>query len=256
MAQVMPRYPREPKEEKRKRKRKTPKKGFDTSPAGSSSSSTRPGGHIRLAAQAALVIAQRVWALLHRMVADRVRVAAQAAPAADPEPVQLLQPARAPAALRAGQAPATGARVVEVDPQAAALLVKVGRVRAGGPGLERRVERGGRAEDIVYDKLDVPRAWGTVVVMEVVVDTHGCRVPRAELVRRLGLKYSQGGVLLISWRDRSRPCGAGEVSIGNLEAPEGLDLEASLEWRVDAGWVGGWVCGWGTLAWSSDDYGE
>lgn len=127
------------------------------------------------------------------MVADRVRVAAQAAPAADPESVQLLQPARAPAALRAGQAPATGARVVEVDPQAAALLVKVGRVRAGGQGLEGLVERGGRAEDIVYDKLDVPRAWGTVVMMEVIVDTHGHRLLLAEFGATTGTEVFQGG---------------------------------------------------------------
>lgn len=123
------------------------------------------------------------------MITDRVRVSAQAAPAADPESVQLLQPARAPAALRAGQAPATGARVVEIDPQASALLVKVRRVCAGGQGLEGLVERGGRAEDIVYDKLDVPRAWGTVVMVEVVVDAHGHRVLLAELVRRRRLKY-------------------------------------------------------------------
>lgn len=110
------------------------------------------------------------------MIADRVCISTQAASAADPEPIQLFQPARAPAALRAGQAPATGARIVEVYAQAAALLVKVGRVRAGRPGLEGFVESGGRAEDIVYDKLDVPRAWGTVMMVEVVVDTHGRRV--------------------------------------------------------------------------------
>lgn len=199
---------------------RTIQQGAHTSPAGPSSSCLTPGGHIRLAPQAALVIAERVWALLHRMVADRVGVAAQAAPAADPEPVQLLQPARAPAALRAGQAPATGARVVEVDAQAAALLVKVGRVRAGGPGLEGLVERGGRAEHIVYDKLDVPRARGTVVVMEIVVDAHGRLLPRGQSWCDDGDSSIPRGLLLVFWRKRSRFCGAGAVSIGNRGAPE------------------------------------
>lgn len=130
------------------------------------------------------------------MVADRVGVPAQAAPAADPEPVQLLQPARAPAALWTGQAPATGTRVVEVDAEAPTLLVKVGRVRAGGPGLVYFVESGCRTEDIMYDKLDVPGARGTVMVMKVIVDTHGRRAPRTKLCATTGIEVFQG---VVSW---------------------------------------------------------
>lgn len=122
------------------------------------------------------MITERVRALLHRVVAKSVRVPPQATPAADPEPVQLLEPTLAQAALGAGQAPATGTRVVEVDAgawvSAAPLVVMVRQRLTGRPCPAGLVEGGGWAEDVVEGEFDIPRAWRTVVMVQVIVGAH------------------------------------------------------------------------------------
>lgn len=98
------------------------------------------------------MIAQRVWAFLHRVVAARVLVPAQAALAALPQAVQLLEAAPAETAVRAGQTAAIGARVVEVDAGVAVVrraLDVVGDVLAGNLRLRGCVDGGGGAVDVV-----------------------------------------------------------------------------------------------------------
>lgn len=132
-----------------------------------------PGRSIRTTRPAALVIAQRIRTLLHRVVAARILVPTPPALAADPEPVQLAQPAPAQAAVGAGEAPATRARVAEVD--AAVLLVVVRDIVAGVPSPGTFVEGGGWAVDVVYHELDITSARVHVVMVKVVVGAHDHR---------------------------------------------------------------------------------
>lgn len=119
------------------------------------------------------MIAQRIWAFLHRVVAARILIPTPPALAADPEPVQLAQPAPAQAAVGAGEAPATRARIAKVD--TAVLLVVVRDIVAGVPSPGTFVEGGGWAVDVVYHKLDITSARVHVVMVKVVIGTHDHR---------------------------------------------------------------------------------
>lgn len=132
-----------------------------------------PGRRIRTTRTAALVIAQRIRTLLHRVVTARILVPTPPTLAADPESVQLAQPAPAQAAVGAGEAPATRAWVAEVD--AAVLLVVVRDIVAGVPSPRTFVEGGGRAVDVVYHEFDVTSARVHVMVVKIVVGAHGHR---------------------------------------------------------------------------------
>lgn len=95
------------------------------------------------------MVAERVGAFLHRMMAARIRVPAQVTVAAFPPPVQLLETAFAQAAVWAGEAPSVGARVVEIDARVSVVLDVVGDVLAGKLGAGGLVDGGGRAVDVV-----------------------------------------------------------------------------------------------------------
>lgn len=90
---------------------------------------------MRLAVLTALVIAEGIWTLLHRMMAARISVPAHVALAALPQAVQLLKTTPAEAAVWAGQAPAIGTWVVEINAGVAILLDAVRNVRTGKLGM-------------------------------------------------------------------------------------------------------------------------
>lgn len=123
------------------------------------------------------MVAERVGAPLHGMMARGEAVAAQATSAAGPQPVQVGQAALAQITFRTGETAAIGTWIVEVDDRymAGVLLVVVRGVEAGELCLGSFVKGGGRTVDVLYHVLDVTGARVHVVMVEVGIGTHGRR---------------------------------------------------------------------------------
>lgn len=123
---------------------------------------------IRRACLAHLVIAKGVRALLHLVIAPPQGIVAASTLAAPPLAPEGLDSASARAAVGGDKTAARGAGVGVID--------RVGGVVAGlATGYGRLgVRVAGRlgTELVVHHVVDLPAAWGDVVVMEVVVHAH------------------------------------------------------------------------------------
>lgn len=91
---------------------------------------------------------------------------------ANPGTVQVLQATSPKTAVWAGQTPATGAWVIEIDVRVSILLIVIGYVGTGVLRVCMFVEGGGWAVDIVYHKLDFTGAGVYVVMVEIVIRAH------------------------------------------------------------------------------------
>jgi hypothetical protein len=146
------------------------------------------------------VIAERVRAAAHPVPTPAIPVTPLAASTTRPAAVELLEPARAGAAVGRGETASRRARVAVVDALGGVEVqvrarrwwqrVLCSRDVGGAGGAPGRVLRlcccertgavcglrgdgvGRRAEDVVYYDVDVPRARRYMVVMEVIVSAH------------------------------------------------------------------------------------